>query len=66
MGLVNEIKTFVFEVFYEEPIMHFKSFEDKSRAIDISRLLEIHPRTKHINVVFHHFRDYVRKGLINI
>jgi hypothetical protein len=24
------------------------------------------PRTKHINIVFHHFRDYVRRGLIFI
>ena len=50
----------------EEPITHRMAFEDSSIAIDIARLPKICPRTKYINVFFHPFRDYLRKGLIHI
>ena len=66
MGLIKEIKMSVFRVFLKELIMHCKSFEDNSGAIDIARLTKTRPRTKHTNVVFHHFREYVYKGLIHI
>ena len=66
MGLIKEVKTFGFEVFSEEPIVHCKEFEDNSGAIDISRLPKICPCTKHLNVVFHHFHEYLHKGIIHI
>ena len=56
MGLIKKIMNFGFEVFLEEPIVHYKAFEDKSGAFDIAQLLKICPRTKSSNVVFHHFR----------
>ena len=46
--------------------MHCMAFEDNSGAIEIARLPKIFLRTKHINIEFHHFREYIRKGLINI
>ena len=46
--------------------MHCKAFEDDTGAIYIAHLPKIRPRTKHINVVFHHFLQYVRKGRIHI
>ena len=46
--------------------MHYKEFEDNSGAIELARLPKIRPHTKHINVVFHHFCEYARKGLIRI
>ena len=56
MVLIKEIKTFGFEVFWEEPIVHCKEFEDKSGSIELTRLPRIRPCNKHKNVVFHHFR----------
>ena len=35
---MKEMKTFGFEVFSEESVMHYKTFEDNSGAIDIARL----------------------------
>ena len=32
----------------------------------MSRLPKMRPRTKHINIKMHHFRDHVRKKLISI
>ena len=60
------MKPFGFEVFLEERIVHCKDFDDKYGDIEIASLPKIRPHTKHINVVFHHFPEYVHKGLIHI
>ena len=37
------------------PRIHRKAFEDNMDAIELSRLPKLRPRTKYINVVYHHF-----------
>ena len=66
MGLIKEMKKIGFEVFLEEQIMYCKVFADISRAIDLARLPKIGPRTKYINVFFHHFHEYIRNGIMPI
>ena len=63
---MKEIETFGFEIFLGELIVNYKAFEDNYEAIELTRLPKIRPRTKYINIVFHHFHEYVRKGLIRI
>jgi hypothetical protein len=48
------------------PKFYCKAFEDNSGALELAKAPKIRPRTKYINIVFHHFRDYVRRGLIVI
>jgi hypothetical protein len=48
------------------PKVYCKAFEDNSGALELAKTQKMRPRTKHINLVFHHFRDYVRCGLIVI
>jgi hypothetical protein len=48
------------------PKVYCKAFEDNSGALELAKAPKMRPRTKHINLVFHHFRDYVRRGLIVI
>jgi hypothetical protein len=48
------------------PTVHCKVFEDNSGALDMVRLPKMRPRTKHICVRMHHFREYVRKGKVTI
>ena len=55
-----------FKVLCTEPYVYCKIFEDNSGALELARFTKICPRTKHINVCYHHFRDHVRKGLIKI
>ena len=55
-----------YQVICTKPHMYCKVFEDNSGALELARFLELHPRTKHINVCYHHFHKHVRKGLINI
>ena len=43
-----------------------KVFEDNSGAIEMARTHKYRPRTKHLNVKLHHFRDYVSRGEILI
>jgi hypothetical protein len=48
------------------PKIYCKAFEDNSGALELTKAPKMRARTKHINLVFHHFRDYVRRGLIVI
>jgi hypothetical protein len=41
-------------------------FEDNPGALELARLPKLRPRTKHINVCYHHFQEHVQKGLIKI
>jgi Reverse transcriptase (RNA-dependent DNA polymerase)/GAG-pre-integrase domain len=50
----------------QPPEVHCKVFEDNSGALEMSRLPKMRPRTKHICVRMHHFREHVRKGLISL
>eukprot|EP00957_Ditylum_brightwellii_P087858 6690782-Ditylum_brightwellii.AAC.1 len=43
-----------------------KVFEDNSGALELARVPKMRPRTKHINIVMHHFRSYVRQKLIHV
>ena len=50
----------------EVPKVHCKLFEDNSGALEMARLPKMRPRTKHLCVKMHHFREHVRKGLVSI
>jgi hypothetical protein len=66
MNLLDELKTNDFQVICTKPYVYCKVFEDNSGALELARLPKLRPRTKHINVCYHHFREHVRKGLIKI
>lgn len=46
------------------PIVKYELFEDHSGALEIATVHKM--RTKHINIKFHHFREYVRLKKITI
>ena len=66
MHLLDEFKAMGFDVGDTTPKVHCKVFEDNSGALEIAKNHKYRPRTKHLNVKLHHFRDYVVKGLISI
>jgi hypothetical protein len=66
MGLLQEMRERGFKVLCTEPYVYCKVFEDNSGALELARLPKLRPRTKHINVCYHHFCKHVRKGLIKI
>ncbi|KAL7551875.1 hypothetical protein ACHAWF_016688 [Thalassiosira exigua] len=66
MELVAEVRSKGFPVLCTEPYFYCKVFEDNSGALDLAHLPMFRPHTKHINVCWHHFRDYMRAWLIKI
>jgi hypothetical protein len=66
MDLIKEMKEHNIPVICTKPYVYCKVFEDNSGALELARLPKLCPRTKHINVCYHHFREHVRKGLIKI
>ena len=50
----------------ERPSAKCKVFEDNSGSIELSKAPKICPRKKHIALKYHHFREHVQKGLIEI
>ena len=48
------------------PKVYCKAFEDNSGALELARTPKMRPRTKHINVKYHHFRSYVANKQIEI
>jgi hypothetical protein len=66
MNLIQEIHEKGFTVICTEPYVYCKVFEDNSGALELTRLPKLCPRTKHIKVCYHHFREHVHEGLIKI
>jgi len=60
--LAKKIKSFK----YKRPVFKCKAFEDNNGAIAIATTENLRPRTKHINIKYHHFKRYVRKGYVTI
>ena len=65
--MIEEIREKLqWEVNRDVPRVHCKVFEDNSGALEMSRLPKMRPRTKHINIRMHHFREHVRLKKISI
>jgi hypothetical protein len=64
--LMKELKRKGFQTSKATPKIHCKVFEDNSGALEMAKTHKYCPRTKHLNVKYHHFRDYVDKGEISI
>jgi hypothetical protein len=66
MNLLQEMRERNFKVICINSYVYCKVFEDNAGALELARLPKPRPRTKHINVCYHHFREHVQKGLIKI
>ena len=66
MRLLQELKDRNFGGEYTKPKVYCKAFEDNTGALALAMVPKIRPRTKHINLVYHHFREEVRNGTIEV
>ena len=66
MGLTRELRDYGFNIKTTIPTVHCRVFEDNSGALEIATIHKVRPRTKHLNVQLHHFRQYVDQGDIAI
>ena len=66
MGLLKECNRHKLDIHWNVPTIHCKVFEDNSGALVMARLPKVRPRTKHLNNVYHHFRQHVENQEISI
>ena len=66
MNLLQEMREQNFKVICIKPYVYCKVFEDNAGALELARLPKLCPRTKHMNVCYHHFCEHIRNGLIKI
>ena len=64
--LIKEMKRNSFKVDSANTKVHCSVFEDNTGALEIAHTYKYRPRTKHLNIHLHHFRDYVTRGEITI
>jgi hypothetical protein len=62
----KEMKALNFPVQSATPAVHCKVFEDNSGALEIASVHKFRPRTKHLNVKLHFFRDCVIRKEITV
>ena len=56
----------IFPIGIATPQIHCKVWEDNESCISIAKNQKFSPRTKHIAIKFHHFRQHVKDGRISI
>ena len=66
MRTLKEMKVNGFPIVNVNSDVHCRVFEDNSGALEMAKVHKYRPRTKHINVKFHHFRDYVERGEVTL
>ena len=66
MNLFKELQTKGFDANYVAPKVHCKAFEDNMGAFELAMVPKMRPRTKHINLVYHQFREHVRQKEITV
>ena len=60
--LSKKIKSFK----YTRPQFQITAYEDNKGTIELAKAPKMGPRTKHINIKYHHFRQAVAKGMVTI
>jgi Reverse transcriptase (RNA-dependent DNA polymerase) len=66
MGLIQELTDQGFGMDASPAKVHCKVFEDNSGALEMARTHKMRPRTKHLNIKYHHFREAVNQGRVTI
>jgi len=66
MALMKEAQQMRLPIRPLSPKIHCKVFEDNTGAIEIAKVPKMRPRTKHLNIKYHHFREEVSKGTVSI
>ncbi len=66
LSLAQEAATFGVINKVETPIIRCKIFEDNEGAVEMANVPKMRPRTKHLNIKYHFFRQFVEKGILQV
>jgi hypothetical protein len=50
----------------DPPVVLCKIFEDNQGAVEMANVPKMRPRTKHLNIKYHFFRQFVTKGILQV
>jgi Reverse transcriptase (RNA-dependent DNA polymerase)/GAG-pre-integrase domain len=64
--LIEELRSAGIQLPSKQSKVYCKVFEDNSGAFEMARSPKMRPRTKHLNIKYHHFREEVDAGRISI
>jgi hypothetical protein len=62
----TEMKSFGIPISKTTLTVFCKLFEDNAGTIHLAKVPKMYPRTQHINQNYHHFREWVKSGLIDV
>ena len=65
MTIIEELSE-VLKIKKEKPKIFCTVFEDNNGALELAKTPRMRPRTKHISLTYHHFRQQVKDGKIKI
>ena len=66
MDIIDEMSRYRLGTFDSKAKVKCTAFEDNNGALDLALVPKMRPRTKHINIKYHHFRSAVRTGRISV
>ena len=66
MRTLQEMKEEGFPIGRIDSDVYCRVFEDNSGALEMAKVHKYRPRTKHMNVKYHHFREYVTRGDVTL
>ena len=64
--LLKEMKKKGIDIHSTSPNIYCTVFEDNNGALELARVPKMRSRTKHINIVYHHFRSFVKRRIVNV
>jgi hypothetical protein len=65
LEVLNHVQKSI-DVDIDTPVVRCTVFEDNQGALELAIAPKMRPRTRHIAVKYHHFREHVERGLIKI
>ena len=65
LDFITEVTNY-YELNLDKPHVKCTLFEDNNGALELAKAPKYRPRTKHIALKYHHFRDHVKRGLVKI
>jgi len=66
LRLMTEAKEYGVPIDVRQSHIYCKVFEDNSGALEMAKAPKFRPRTKHINIKYHHFLEHVASGLLRL
>jgi Reverse transcriptase (RNA-dependent DNA polymerase) len=66
INILKEMRKLGYPIATHKAKVHCRVFEDNTGALEMATVHKMRPRTKHLNIKYHHFRSHVDNGTITV